>query len=279
MADERWTLDRIERERPDLAPLAALHGVLADATLRFATEGDGPEPRAAFSGPPALQWLAGRSLVAGANPAVIVDLVGPLTVRLAEELGRTFPETAEAVAELLAALAAPDFDWPRRVSTCFELAESVPHAELFRFVLLRAVAAPAIHLARSFSPPSLDRWSRPACPFCSAPPAAALAGPGSDRRLVCVLCGGRWTMEGLGCHACGEKSGERLRVLANRDAGPASIEACDTCETAIKVFHESYLLPGPPLAMELLTAALDLVAARDEGVRRDPRALAALYPP
>ena len=97
--------------------------------------------------------------------------------------------------------------------------------------------------------------------------------------MLCVLCGGRWTIEGLACPTCGEKRGERLRALASREAGPATLEACDSCGLAVKVFSDSSLTAGPPLAMELLTIRLDLVAEREEGVRRAPVALAALYPP
>ena len=86
-------------------------------------------------------------------------------------------------------------------------------------------------------------------------------------------------MRGVACPTCGEERSGRLRALASPEAGPASLESCDTCGFAVKVFSESALLPGPPLAMEILTYRLDIVAARDEGVRRDPVALAAVFPP
>jgi len=281
MSDEPFTLERVENEQPGLAPLARLHRVLADETLRFATDGTGPSPRPAFSGPPAIQWLSGRPLLLAAHPAVVRDLTAPLTARLARRLAAEFVDVAEAALAVAAALDDPGFPWPERIAGFRELPgeEDVPHPPLFHFLLLRALAAPATHLARSFSPPHAERWTRVMCPFCGLHPAAAVATPGSDRRLLCVLCGGRWTMTGSACPTCGEERTDRLRVLASPEVGPASLEACDSCGFAVKVFADSALTSGPPLAMEILTFRLDLVAERDEGVRRDPVALAAVFPP
>lgn len=281
MSAEIWTLERIETEEPALAALARLHRVLADEAVRFATDGTGPAPKAAFAGPPAVQWLSGRPLLLAAHPAVVRDLCAPLTARLARRLAAEFPDVAEASLAVAEAVEHPGFPWPERIAAFREAPseDDVPHAPLFHFLLLRALAAPATHLARSFTPPTPDRWKRAMCPFCGVHPAAAIASPGSDRCLLCVLCGCRWTMEGLACPTCGEKRTERLRALASPDVGPASLEACDSCGFALKVFSESALPSGPPLAMEILTFRLDLVAERDEGVRRDPVALAALFPP
>jgi len=281
MTGAPWTLERIERDEPGLAPLARLHRVLAEETLLFSTDGTGPEPRAAFAGPPALQWLSGRPLLLAAHPAVLRDLTAPLAARLARRLAAEFPEVAGPCRAVADTMEDPGFPWPERIAGFRETPgeDDVPHAPLFHFLLLRALAAPAAHLARSFSPPHPERWTRVMCPFCGVHPAAAVAAPGSDRRLLCVLCGARWTMEGMACPTCGEQRGDRLRALASPEAGPASLEACDTCGFAVKVFAESALTAGPPLAMEILTFRLDLVAERDEGVRRDPAALASVFPP
>lgn len=277
---EAWTLERIEAEDAELAPLARLHRVLAEESVLFATDGTGPAPRPAFTGPPAIHWLAGRPLLLAAHPAVLRGLTAPLTARLAHRLASAFPDVAGPAAELASVLEDPGFPWPERIAAFREPPPAdVPHGPLFHFLLLRALAAPATHLARSFSPPHPERWLRTMCPFCGMPPAACVARHGGDRWMLCVLCGGRWTIEGLACPSCGEESGERLRALASRDAGPATLEACDSCHLAVKVFSDVSLVPGPPLAMEIRTFRLDLVAERDEGVRRAPAALAALFPP
>ena len=276
-----WTLERIEEERPELAPLARLHRVLRDETSTFAVDGTGPAPRPAFAGPPAVHWLAGRSLLAAAHPAVVTGLVAGLLPRLADVVAAEFPEVATPCAEIAAAARDPGFPWPDRVRAYREPVppQDVPHPPLFRFLLLRALAGPATHLARAFSAPHPDRWLRGGCPFCGLSPAASLARPGEGRTLLCVLCGGRWTSRDAGCPVCGEEDARRLRVLADRAAGPASLEACDTCNLGWKVFHESFLVPGPPLALEIVTLALDVVARRDEGLERDRVALASLFPP
>ncbi len=281
MDDELWTLERIERERAELAPLARLHRALAEETLAFATDGSGPAARPAFAGPPALHWLAGRTLLAAARRDVLRGLVAPLTRRLALRVGAEFPPVAGPAAEIADAAARDDFPWDELLDDpAAELSHgALPHAPLLRFLFLRALAAPAAHLARAFSGPGPGRWTRPACPWCGLPPAAAVAQAGADRLLLCVLCGGRWTRPGMACPQCDEDRADRLRVLAGRDAGPAALEACDTCGTAVKVFHDGALEPGPPLALELLTLRLDVVAERDEGVRRAGAALAALFPP
>ncbi len=278
--DDVWTLARIEAEEPELAPLARLHGILADETARFATDGGGPAPRAAFAGPPAVHWLAGRPLLLAVQPGVVRALTAPLTQRLAQRVAAAFEDVAEAAAELAVFVGRPGFPWQECIDGFRGPPPSgVPHAPLFRFLLLRALAAPATHLARSFSAPPPGRWLRRMCPFCGLPPAASVARPGGERWLLCVLCGGRWTVSGMACPSCGEDDGNRLRVLAAPAAGPATLEACDSCGLAVKVFADGALAPGPPLALEILTIRLDFVAERDEGVRRAPAAVAALLPP
>jgi hypothetical protein len=67
-------------------------------------------------------------------------------------------------------------------------------------------------------------------------------------------------------------------VLAARELGPASLEACATCRGGIKVFAAPDVPDGPPVALEVLTVHLD-VLARSERISRDETALAAVFPP
>jgi formate dehydrogenase maturation protein FdhE len=129
------------------------------------------------------------------------------------------------------------------------------------------------------SAPHPDRWKRSHCPFCGVGAAAAVARVGSGRTLLCVLCGGRWETAETICPGCLETNLDRFRILAARELGPATLESCLSCGTTLKVFSSPDLLWGPPLAMEVLTIRLDIVAARDEGIRRDAVACAALHPP
>jgi formate dehydrogenase maturation protein FdhE len=181
---------------------------------------------------------------------------------------------------MLTAVARPGFPWPARLVAFRDLPgdADVPHAALFRFLLLRAAAVPATHLAHAWSAPHAERWKRAACPWCGVPAAAAIAGQGTGRRLCCVLCGGRWQREGLECLGCGEERRETQLILADRELGPASLEACQTCRFALKVFAPGDVGHEAPLPVEVLTVHLD-VLAKSDGLSRDDTALAALFPP
>jgi formate dehydrogenase maturation protein FdhE len=279
MNDAPWTLDRIEATRPDLAPLARLHRALADAARRVAAErAEALHPT--FTGAPAVHWMAGRPLFDASNRAALAPAVAALFDALARAAADAFPETRAAVDELHAATSRPGFSWPIRIVK-FRDAPSepdIPHPALFRFLMLRAAAVPAAHLAHAFSPPHAERWLPASCPYCGVPAAAAVAGQGSGRTLLCVLCGGRWTRDGLECVACGEERRETQLVLADRELGPASLEACGTCRHAIKLFAAGDVPDAAPVALEVLTVHLDVLAKSDD-LSRDAVALAALFPP
>lgn len=279
MTDEPWTLERVEATRPDLAPLARLHRELAAAALAFDTR-HGAALHPSFTATPAVHWLAGRSLFDSSNRAALTAGIAALFETLARTTAAIVPETAESVSEMLAVTSSPGFGWPARLVSFRDMPEVpvIPHSALFRFLLMRAVAVPAGHLARSLSPPHPDRWKRASCPYCGVPAAASVAGEGTGRTLLCVLCGGRWRREGLDCVHCGDERPESRLILARRELGPASIEACGACRSAIKVFADVDLPNGPPVAIEVLTVHLD-VLARSDDLSRDDVALAALFPP
>ena len=280
MADSApWTLDRVEREVPDLASLARLHRVLEATGAETERRGGSLHPE--ISGAPAVHWVRGTPLLDAAARAPLAAALPALVGTLATAAASVVPAAAKSLSEVRA-ICRPDV-WPWEEGLARFREETpvapAPHPELFRFLLLRAISFPARHLARSLAGPHPDRWKRSSCPFCGVVAAASVARAGSGRTLLCVLCGGRWEVEDKACTACGEGDLGKLRVLASRDLGPATIEACTACGVAIKVFASPDLVWGPPLAVETLTVRLDLVAERDEGVLRDPVARAALFPP
>jgi len=279
MTDAPWTLERVAAERPELAPLARLHRALDDAAQRFSSQ-RGAALHPSFTGTPAIHWLAGRSLYDSANRAALVPAMSSLFDALARATADAVPATRPAVEELLAATSRAGFAWPARLVKFRDLPEEtdVPHPALFRFLLMRAVSVPAAHLARSWSPPHPERWIPAACPYCGVPAAASVAGQGSGRNLLCVLCGGRWHRDGLECISCGEQRRETQLILAGRELGPASLEACNTCRFAIKVFAAGDVPEEAPVAIEVLTVHLD-VLAKSDGLSRDDVALAAVFPP
>ncbi len=279
MTDTPWTLDRVAAAKPELAPLARMHAALGVAARRVAVE-RAVELHPTFTATPAIHWLAGRSLFDSSNRAALVPAMTALFEALCRATCEAVPGTQGAIDEMLAAASRPGFAWPARLVGFRDVPDAgdVPHPELFRFLLLRAVAVPAGHLARSLSPPHPERWLRAACPYCGVPAAAVVAGPGTGRDLVCVLCGGRWHRAGTECVACGEERAETRLVLADRELGPASLEACSTCRYALKVFAPSDVPEAAPIALEVLTVHLD-VLARSDDLSRDSVALAAVFPP
>ena len=275
---EPWTLERVERDLPDLAPLARLHRAIEDAIRAF--EKDAPfHPD--LPGTPGVHWLQGTSLLDAVRQDPLVARLPGLFAAIADAVGAATPAARGAVDQIAAATSGAPFDW------AFVLAHfrdpqwvpATPHPHLTRFLVLRTISVPARHLARSWSAPHPDRWKRSRCPFCGVGAAASVARTGSGRTLLCVLCGGRWETADTICTGCGETNLERFRVFANREAGPASIESCVTCGTSIKVFSSGDATWGPPLALEVATVRLDLLAERDERAFRDTIALASLFPP
>jgi len=273
MSETAWTFARVAAAKPELGPLVRLHEALADAVGAA-----DPEPR--FDGTPAVHWVQGTAVLDASDRDALAAPVAGAFARAARAAAASVEGVRAAASEILDATSRPGFAWTERIAAFRDVPEetAVPHPALFRFLLLRAMAAPASHLARSLSPPHPERWLRASCPYCGVPAAAAIAGEGGGRTLVCVLCGGRWRREGLECLSCGEERSDKRLVLAARELGPASLEACATCRGGIKVFAAPDVPDGPPVALEVLTVHLD-VLARAEDVSRDETALAAVFPP
>lgn len=274
-----WTLERVARELPDLAPLATLHAAIEEAFRDHERSHGHVHPT--LAGTPGVHWMLGRPLIDMAERAGFAERMPDLVRAAGNAVAGAAPAGRGAVEETIGSSAFDSLDWGAALASFRDAAWAppTPHPRLFRFLLLRAISVPARHLARSFSAPHPDRWKRPTCPFCGVGAAASVARTGSGRTLLCVLCGGRWETPDTVCAGCGERNLSKFRVLANRDAGPATIESCTGCGTAVKVFSSSDITWDPPLAVEVATVRLDLLAERDENTFRDPIALAAIFPP
>jgi len=273
---QAWTLDRVEREIPEVAALARLHLRIEEALAAVAGSATPPLPSV-----PGVLWLQGTPLLDAAEREATGALVRGAFDAAARAVAESSAEADRAVAAILAALPDESATGAAILASFREeaWAPPCPHPQLARFVALRAVSVPARALVAAYGGPLPDRWKRTRCPWCGVPAAASVARTGSGRTLLCVLCGGRWETSEKLCTSCGERNLDRFRVLAHRDAGPATLETCGTCGTAIKVFAAGDVGWGPPLALEAATVRLDLVAERDASTFRDPLALAALFPP
>jgi hypothetical protein len=228
-----------------------------------------------------VHWVLGTPLFDACDQRALLAPVITLFGALAATLGDAFPDAGSALVELRTAVSRNDFPWSARMAKFRDPlpADVVPHGGLFRFLLWRALSVPLSHLAASTSPPHPDRWKRSACPYCGLAPVVQIAEPGSSRHFLCVLCGGDWHSADLACAACGDERLDKWLVVAQRDVGPATLEACGTCRTAVKVLPRGMLGPGAPVALEILTVGLDLLAREQEGIEREQGPLAAVFPP
>lgn len=274
-----WDLDRVERDLPDLAPLARLHRAIEDALRAHERDAGSLHPEVA--GTPGVHWLEGRALLAAADARALAPRLAAAFAAVARAAADASAEARGPVEEILASGAFGAGAWSEALGRFADPAwrPAAPHAPLARFLALRTISMPARHLARAYTAPLPERWRRATCPWCGVAAAASVARTGAGRTLLCVLCGGRWETAETLCTGCGERDLTKFRVLANRDAGPATIESCGRCGTSVKVFGGADLVWGPPLALEIASVRLDLLAERDEGTFRDSVALAALYPP
>jgi len=125
------------------------------------------------------------------------------------------------------------------------------------------------------------------CPRCGGPPqlswrdASGEALVSARRQLQCARCGHDWAYTGSACPACGETSGSKRTVYAERRAGPVvasaspepdpqpsewllphlRIEACATCSTYLIDVDRGREPRAVPEVDELVALPLDLYAA------------------
>ncbi len=123
------------------------------------------------------------------------------------------------------------------------------------------------------------------CPRCGGPPQLSLRSPGEDRlvtgrrALLCARCGEQWGYSGSTCPACGETSGAKRTVYAERRDGPVvgrdmpepeadnptfphlRIDACTSCERYLIDVDLGRDTRAVPEVDELAALPLDLYAA------------------
>jgi hypothetical protein len=125
------------------------------------------------------------------------------------------------------------------------------------------------------------------CPRCGAPPQLSFRTDSQDRlvsgrrHLVCARCGQSWSYSGSSCPSCGETSGSRRTVYAERRAGPVvgrdgdgpeptgdppmfphlRIDACASCERYLIDVDLGRDNRAVPDVDELAALPLDLYAA------------------
>jgi hypothetical protein len=121
------------------------------------------------------------------------------------------------------------------------------------------------------------------CPRCGGPPqlswrdASGEALVSARRQLQCARCGHDWAYTGSACPACGETTGSKRTVYAERRSGPVvaadpepapadgllphlRIEACATCSTYVIDVDRGREPRAVPEVDELVAVPLDLYA-------------------
>jgi FdhE protein len=114
------------------------------------------------------------------------------------------------------------------------------------------------------------------CPFCGAPPVAAVLreeGDGGKRLLLCSLCSIEWEFRRVLCPNCGEEDKDKLPVYTSDDLAYVRIEACETCHTYLKAIDMTKNGLAVPLVDELASVSLNVWAEENGYTKAEPNLL------
>jgi FdhE protein len=121
-------------------------------------------------------------------------------------------------------------------------------------------------LAAGLPPDRMERSQR-GCPVCdSAPVAGVVLGDDKLRYLCCSLCGSEWNLTRIQCWNCRATGGIRFLEVAG-DQGGLKAEACAACGAYLKLFYRDRMPSVEPMADDVASITLDLLAAQDGWAR------------
>jgi FdhE protein len=101
------------------------------------------------------------------------------------------------------------------------------------------------------------------CPVCDSPPVAGLVlGDDKLRYLCCSLCSAEWNLTRIQCWNCRGTGGIRYLGVSG-DEGAVKAEACSTCMAYLKLFYRERMPDAEPLADDVASLTLDLLAAQE----------------
>jgi FdhE protein len=105
------------------------------------------------------------------------------------------------------------------------------------------------------------------CPVCDAAPVAGIVlGDDKLRYLACSLCASEWNLTRIQCWSCRSTGGIRFLGVAG-DPGGLKAEACSACGAYLKLFYAEQMPSVEPLADDVASLTLDLLAAQDGWAR------------
>jgi len=105
------------------------------------------------------------------------------------------------------------------------------------------------------------------CPVCGSPPVAGVVlGDDKLRYLACSLCGSEWNLTRIQCWTCRATGGISYLALEGDDGGLRA-EACQGCGGYLKLFYRERRPAAEPLADDVASLELDLLAAEEGWAR------------
>ena len=174
------------------------------------------------------------------------------------------PEAAKAAAAAVQAM--PEEECAALATDIFEGAYAVDRVAETLFV----AAALQVHLARQAS--RLDgRTVQPAadsvCPACGSAPVSSLVvgwtAASKARYCACSLCGTLWNHVRIKCTACGSTDGIAYYTIED-GSKTVGLEACTACRSYIKHMQQHEERALDPVADDVATYALDLLAREQQ---------------
>ena len=179
------------------------------------------------------------------------------------ELG-TAPVAAQAAAEAVRAMT--DTEQLALASDIFGGAFPFDRVAESLFV----AAALQVHLARLAAQLDATAVTPPAagiCPVCGGAPVSSLVvgwtQASKARYCACSLCGTLWNHVRIKCTACGATEG--IAYFTIEDAPKTiGVETCGTCRSYIKHMQQHEDTKLDPVADDIASYALDLLATNDE---------------
>jgi FdhE protein len=111
------------------------------------------------------------------------------------------------------------------------------------------------------------------CPCCGGTPVCGVVTDSGRvrgaRYLHCSLCGTAWNHVRAVCITCGQSRSVTLRAIEG-DRGAVKVETCDDCGTYAKMLYQVQDVGVDPIADDLATLGLDVLAGEQGWSRHAP---------
>jgi FdhE protein len=207
----------------------------------------------------------------GERPAIWRDVLRHLLTALDDDAA---PEGARSA--LAALRAADDSHLEKLAATLLEGEISAELAGELPFVAA-ALQVTYTGMAARLDPAALQKLDAPGvCPCCGSPAVASVVRLGAAinnlRYLHCSLCNSEWNVPRATCTTCDNDKEVALQELAGSKS-PVRAETCDACKSYLKIVYQDKDPNVDPVADDLATLALDMLADEAGYQRSGPNLL------